>query len=594
MKKIFFTLIVFVVCGQLRAQIIHSHNDYQQQAPFWEAYSHGVGSIEVDLYLRADKEIVVCHDTHEVPNAPLFEDSYIAPLLSLGHRAKGFILLIDLKSSAEQLMKPLSEMLAKYPSVFNKENIQVVISGSRPTPNSWSHYADYIYFDGRFSESYSSEELAKVYMISDALSSFTAWNGKGMIPPAQLSEVEKAVHKAHDMGKPIRFWATSDCPNSWLVLHNLGVDIINTDKIAACASFFSSLKNNSYTLQKPQAVYTPTYKTDGKNGSPKNVIFIIGDGMSINQITAAETANRGALSLLNMRNLGFIKTWSLNYYNTDSAGAGSALATGKKTNNRHISTLPDGEIAPNASEVFSQSGRRIGIISTGDITDATPAAQYAHSVERDHSDEIATWLLKGKVDFAAGTNPSPFTKRKDGRNLFAELRSNGYSILTTQDSIVGAPNRSICIDDKIGQWTSEDDIHSLSMITRQAIHKLKNDKGFYLMIESAKIDHAGHNNNMRNTILETLKLDAVVAEALRFADSEGNTLVIVTGDHETGGLVLLGGERKAGHVNGFFTTNDHTGVMLPVFSYGIGAQEFCGVYENTEIFNKIKKMLERQ
>lgn len=594
MKKILSIIIAFVVCGQLGAQIVHSHNDYQQHTPFWEAYSHNVGSIEVDLYLRAGKEIVVCHDADKVPDAPLLEETYITPLVGLGDRAKDFILMIDLKNSAEELMKPLVDLLAKYPAVFNKGHIRVVITGSRPSPECWLNYPDYIYFDGRFSENYSPEELAKVYMISDALSNFTSWNGKGMIPTVELAKVEEAVQKAHAMGRPIRFWATSDCPNSWLVLHNLGVDIINTDKIAACTSFFSSLKNNSYTLQMPQAVYTPTYKSDGEKGTPKNVIFIIGDGMSINQITAAETANRGALSLLNMRNLGFIKTWSLNYYNTDSAGAGSALATGQKTNNRHISTLPSGESVLNASEVFSQSGKKIGIITSGDITDATPATQYAHSVERDHSDDIATWLLQSKVDFAAGANLSPFIKRKDGRNLFEELRSKGYGVITQQDSIESASKRLICIDDKIGEWTNEDNIHSLATITRQAIDKLQNDKGFYLMIEAAKIDHAGHNNNMRNTILETLKMDAAVAEALRFADTDGNTLVVVTGDHETGGLVLLGGERKTGHVSGFFTTNDHTGVMLPVFSYGVGAQNFSGVYENTEIFNKIKKLLQKK
>lgn len=592
MKKLVLFFLFVSLCQIHAAQLIHSHNDYQQKVPFWEAFAHGVGSIEVDLFLRNGKEIVVCHDDSEVAQAPLFEELYIRPLAGLKPPAKEFILLIDLKTPAQQIMNTLVKMLEKYPHVFHKDRINVVISGSRPPKESWSRYPDYIWFDGQLSEQYTANELSKVYMMSDAMGSFTDWNGKGMIPPAELDKVNQAISSAHVLNKPIRFWGVADCPNAWLTLSKLGVDVINTDKIAACTAFFQALDKGSYTLQTPQTVYTPTYQSDGKKGIPQNVILIIGDGMSINQITATEIANRGRLSLLQMRNIGFIKTWALNNNNPDSAGAGSAMATGQKTNNRHISTSPDGAILLNASEVFSTIGKKIGVVSSGDITDATPAAQYGHSVERNNSEEIALWLNEGKVDFLAGANVTPFNKRADGRNLFTELNKKGYSVIHSQDSIALVSGRTLCIDNNMGEWTHESNIGSLAEVTAQAFDKLNNPQGFYLMIESAKIDHAGHGNDMRHAVLETLKLDAVVAESLRFADKEGNTLVIVTGDHETGGMILMDGDRQAGSVVASFTTDDHTGVLLPVFSYGVGSDLFQGTYENTELFSKIKQLIQ--
>lgn len=591
MKRLYIAFALLILCHFASAQTIHSHNDYRQRAPFWEAFAHGAGSIEADLYLRNGNELVVCHDKSEVSTAPLFEELYLKPLLLQANTTHGLVLMVDLKSPAEAVMKPLTTLLARYPQLFHKDGIKVVVSGSRPPQDRWSSYPDYIYFDGRVSESYRPNELAKVFMISDNLQHYTSWSGKGILPPIELQSVAATIEKVHSMGKPIRFWGTSDSPNSWLVLSKLGVDIINTDKPAECSTFFGAAKNSSYTLTQPQTCYTPTFKSDGMKGKPKNIIFIIGDGMSISQIAAAEIANRGELTLLNIPTIGFIKNWALDYGNTDSAAAATAMSTGKKTNNRHISTSPDGKLLPNASEVLSVNGRGIGVISSGDITDATPAAQYAHSTDRDNSEEIAGWLTKRKVDFLAGANRVPFTTRKDGRDLFAELKRAGYSVVTTQDSLDMAGSRTICIDNKMGEWTTEDNIPALADVTTKAIKKLNNPSGFYLMVESAKIDHGGHNNVLRNVILETLKLDAVVAEALRFADRDGNTLVIITGDHETGGLTLLGNDRKTGSVNASFSTNDHTGILIPIFAYGVGSQDFRGTYENTEVFNKIARLL---
>ena len=111
------------------------------------------------------------------------------------------------------------------------------------------------------------------------------------------------------------------------------------------------------------------------------------------------------------------------------------------------------------------------------------------------------------------------------------------------------------------------------------------------MVEGAKIDYSGHANSFPSSIIETLGFDLAVQEALKFADKNGETLVIVTADHETGGLVLIDGDKEAGRITGIYSSDDHTPVFVPVFAYGPGAQNFTGVYENTDIFHRIIKSI---
>jgi alkaline phosphatase len=119
----------------------------------------------------------------------------------------------------------------------------------------------------------------------------------------------------------------------------------------------------------------------------------------------------------------------------------------------------------------------------------------------------------------------------------------------------------------------------------------KNKNGFFIMAEGAQIDHGGHSNNLEFVVREMLDFDELVGEAMRFADKDGETLVIVTADHETGGLSLLGGDLATGEVFGNFSSDDHSSVMVPVFAYGPHAEDFRGVYQNTEIFNKMMSLL---
>lgn len=588
----FITLFLILISTSVSAQIVHSHNDYDAKIPFYEAYTKGAGSIEVDIFLEKGV-LKVCHDINEVKSAKSIEELYLDPIKNAYAKGKeiDFILMIDLKTDYKTTLPSLIKSLKKYDDIFISSGIKVVVSGSRPPVSEFKNYPAFISFDGRHNENYTSQEMERIRMISAPMSDFTQWNGKGSIPPKELDVIKDVITFAHNNSKPVRFWSTKDNVNTWVTLAALGVDIINSDKIAECTNFFRNYESKSYTLSTPQPTYTPTYQNDGENTKPKNIILIIGDGMSLTQITAAETANRGMLTLLNMKNIGFQKTSALNSYNTDSAGAGTALSTGQKTNNRHISTGADGAQTDNMCEKLMSTGKKVGIISSGDVTDATPAAFYSHSIERDNSEEIASWLPQQNISLLVGTNKSPFTNRKDSRNILNEMTKKGFSVIDDKDSLSFIQNNVICLDEKVGEWSTESTINSLAEITKESLRILDNNNGLFLMIESAKIDHAGHSNNIKSSILETMKLDAVVAEALKFADKNKETLVIVTGDHETGGMVLLDGDRSTGKVTTYYASDDHTGVLLPVFTYGLSSREFNGTYENCTIPQKIIELI---
>ena len=144
-------------------------------------------------------------------------------------------------------------------------------------------------------------------------------------------------------------------------------------------------------------------------------------------------------------------------------------------------------------------------------------------------------------------------------------------------------------------YATEETLDLLADITTESIHKLRSlsRKGFFLMVEGAKIDYAGHSDCFPASVIEQLAFDRAVAAALRFADEDGETLVVVTADHETGGLTLLDGDLETGHILAVYNSDDHTPTVVPVFAYGPGSREFTGTYINTEIARTIKRLVSK-
>ena len=330
--------------------------------------------------------------------------------------------------------------------------------------------------------------------------------------------------------------------------------------------------------------------------NPKNIILFIGDGMGLAHIYASMTANGGSLFLQNFVHCGFSKTYSTSDYITDSGAGGTALACGVKTYNGAIGVGPDKQPVENIREMAEKKGLKTGLVSTSAINHATPASFMAHQASRSSYDDIAADFLKSKIDVFIGGGVRFFENRKDGRNLSKELRDKGYQVLYKIEDIQKVKSG------KLAGLTAEE--HNAPMpgrgemlvpATETAINLLsQGKKGFFLMVEGSEIDFLAHNNQAPGVIRETLDMDRAVGVALAFAAKNKETLIIVTADHETGGMTINEGNNKTGDITAKFTSPEHTGVCVPVFAYGPGADQFGGFMENTEIAKKMMKLLKVQ
>jgi alkaline phosphatase len=327
--------------------------------------------------------------------------------------------------------------------------------------------------------------------------------------------------------------------------------------------------------------------------APKNVILLIGDGMGVSQIYAGLTANRGHLNLERVKVIGFHKNQASDNYVTDSAAGATAFATGKQTYNGAIGL--DSLKVPSTSllEMAEQKGLATGLVSTCDITDATPSSFIAHQLKRSMHEEIALDFLKTPVDVVIGGGRKYFEKRKDGLNLLDTLRKKGYQVQSTLDvdGITKGPLVALYAEEnpiKVMEGRGD----ALLKSTKKTLEILnQNKKGFFVMIEGSQIDWGGHANDADYAITEMVDFDKSIGYALDFAKKNEETLVIITADHETGGMALMGGNMKTGEVKAAFTTKGHTGQMIPVFAFGPGAEAFGGIYNNYDIFTRIKQAL---
>lgn len=553
-------------CGAAAAQppvLIHSHNDYAQRVPFFQAYAQQVSSIEADVFLH-DGQLLVGHDVEDLRADMTFEALYVEPIVTLFARNGGrafrdsdqtLQLMVELKSETDPTLRAVAALLGRWPEVFDPEvnpaAVRVAVTGRVPAPEAFDRYPRFLGFDGAWDADYTPEQLERIALISTNFRDFSQWNGKGTIIPDEKERLEQVIDRAHEQGKPVRFWNAPEGTTVYYTFYDMGIDYINTDKPEVCAAFFADFGNKNFRigerrtassgvtgtkrldrttrdfrgfqndkLQLSEGIdtYRPTHRNDGGKGRIRNVIFLIGDGMGLSQITAAAYANCG-LTLMNFNYIGLQRNNALGAFTTDSAAGGSALATGERHANRQ------------------------------------------------------------------------FTERGDGIDLIGEL-SKSYRFVRSIDEINAAEGRVVCIDERMDEAAEESNLGLLAEATRAAIDKLqeRGDKGFFLMVEGAKIDYAGHSRCLPGSVIEMLGFDLAVAEALKFADENGQTLVVVTADHETGGLVLLDGDEQSGRIMGAYTTDDHTPAMLPVFAYGPGADRFCGTYLNTEIARRIREL----
>ncbi len=355
----------------------------------------------------------------------------------------------------------------------------------------------------------------------------------------------------------------------------------------------TSAETDKKIYQGGDAYEVKNFSQEFKKKRPKNIVLLIADGMGISQLHAAMTANRGNLFIENLRYMGLAKTSSADRYITDSAAGGTALATGQKTYNGAIAVDVNKKPIKTILQEANEKGLATGLVSTSGITHATPASFIAHQPSRNMYEEIAADFLNTDIDVFIGGGYKHFTERKDGRNLVNELKEKGYIVEQDMEKIKNIKNGKLA-----GLTASEHNSrmnereNMLPEATKTAINILStNKKGFFLMVEGSQIDWGGHEGNTIYVVEDMLDFDRTVGVALEFAAQNKETLVIVTSDHETGGMMVLDGDYETGKVQGEFTTGGHTGLMVPVFAFGPGAREFIGIMENTDIHTHMKRLL---
>ena len=611
MKTSFIWLCIFLAYtapaqnGRYSVANAHSHNDYVQDIPFWKAYNEGFGSVEADIFL-VNNELLVGHEAKHLQKDRTFEAMYLAPLRACIERNKGHVfadsgkqlqLLIDIKTDSIGTLKKLVEVLQKYPSLTANPSLRFVITGKRPEESLFTTYPPFIWFDGDLLKEYSKTALTRIAMLSDDFTRYSNWNGKGILPKREWTALQAVVSKAHQLNKSVRFWAAPDFTNAWYQLMQLQADYINTDHIYELASFLNELPASSFTADSTYQLYQPTYANDGQDRPVKNVILLIGDGTGFAQLYTGYTANKGALNIFKIANIGLSKTSSYDSYITDSAPGSTAFSTGVKTNNRFVGVDHTGAPLPLLPVFLEKKKIKTGLVTCGDITDATPADFYAHQSERGDAIKILQDLKDAPIDILMGSGNESLDnvdilkepgKQQVNDEVIKQLQPR-YEVVNAVDSVSDDTNKKwVVIEKKAGLPVLKGRGDWLQKAFDKTVHVLsRNKEGFFLMTEGAQVDYGGHANSLPYVATEVMDFDRVVGQALRFADKNGETLVIVTADHETGGLSLLAGDYSKGYVSGQFSTNDHTALPVPVFAYGPQSFRFRGVYENTALFGKI-------
>ncbi len=362
----------------------------------------------------------------------------------------------------------------------------------------------------------------------------------------------------------------------------------------AATSCVTTSKTTSTAQEVITKIVKDTVYVAEKRKKPKNIILMIGDGMGLTQISAGMYMNNNQLALEKFPVIGLHKCHADNDLITDSAAAATSFASGIKTYNGAIGVDRNKKPVVTILELAEEKGLATGLVATSTIVHATPASFIAHQPQRKMYEEIAADFLTTEVDLFIGGGKKYFDRRVDSRNLLDEFTAKGYQINTflgksLEELEMPTANFGYLTadSDPIPVARGRDYLPYASTFSCKFLDK-RSPKGFFLMIEGSQIDWGGHANDSDYIITEMLDFNESIENVLEYAKKDGNTLVVITADHETGGYAIQKGS-KMGEIKGAFTSDYHTGDLIPVFAYGPGAEAFAGIYENTAIFDKIKE-----
>lgn len=335
----------------------------------------------------------------------------------------------------------------------------------------------------------------------------------------------------------------------------------------------------------------------------KNVILLIGDGTGLAQLASGQYAlvgPEGRLHIQTMPVTGFVNTIASDNLITDSAAGATAYSCGIKTYNGAIGVDKDQVPCKTILELAEKKGLSTGLVATSTITHATPASFAAHVKSRSMENEIAADYLDSGSEVILGGGLRHFipqeeegSEREDSRNLVEEFKQNGYSFVRNEEELNSTEGEKI-----LGLFGNSELDHSkgepsLEQMTKKALEVLsRNEDGFFLMVEGSQIDWGGHDNDVDYVIREVESFDKAVKAALDFAVTDGETLVVLTADHETGGMAMQRQLKEGKVLEIVWTTEHHTGIPVPLMAYGPHALEFMGWRDNTYVGRTISRLLQ--
>ena len=331
--------------------------------------------------------------------------------------------------------------------------------------------------------------------------------------------------------------------------------------------------------------------------TPKNIIFLIGDGMSIASVSMMQLVNKYEPTIFDRaENVALQKSYSADNRITDSAAAGTALATGVKTNNTYLGVLPDGTAVESLFEVAQRAGKATGVVVTTYLQHATPAAFYAHIPSRHEYVEISKQLIGSNIDVAIGGGLMPFEELLGKKSVAKELKKQGITLVESLEELgaISAEGRVMALvaDKEVGADSGD----YLARATSEALRLLEDDEdGFVLMVEGSLIDSMGHGNNAPAQQIEMRGFMSAVEVAVEYAKNHPDTLVVVTADHDTGGLTIVSSDADFNlseqGIEYRWSTGGHTAIMVPIYLYGAGAELINGVMENADLGAKLKSIV---
>ncbi|MEN6306738.1 MAG: alkaline phosphatase [Anaerohalosphaeraceae bacterium] len=342
-----------------------------------------------------------------------------------------------------------------------------------------------------------------------------------------------------------------------------------------------------------------------ETGAIEKVIVCIGDGMGFNEVGLARQAGVGLKKKLWMEKLpvmGAVRTFSGNNAVTDSAAAGTALACGVKTNNGTIGMNKDGVTHHSILEALALKGWRTGLVVTSTISHATPASFGSHVASRGSEADIAVQLLENRIGVMFGGGRKHWLPdglnggtRKDNQNLIEQARGYGYAVAYSKEQmeqLTEGPVLGLFADDGLKTLRPEPMLaemaaKAISLLNKPGREWFAPKPKFFMMVEGSQIDWAGHDNDTDNSIRQTLLFDMAVRNVVEFAMKDRHTLVIVTADHETGGLQLRASSSQPTRFKADWHSKGHSGADVPLYAFGPGSRAFAGVQDNTEIPQKI-------